>query len=76
MGSRGKEITGDKESGANSETEGAMTFATKTGFGTVSSSMLALPDPARPNTGPKGAKPQWLFAPGPPDKTPYEAVEL
>ena len=71
MGSRGKE----------GESEEAMTFATETGFGTVSSSLLALPDPARPNTGPKGAqprgiKPQWLFAPGPPDKTPYEAVEV
>lgn len=67
MGSRGEERTGEKES----EPEGAMTFATKTGFGTVSSSLLALPDPARPD-----AKPQWLFAPGPPDETPYGAVEL
>ena len=71
MGSRGKEMTGEKESGANSETGAAMTLATKTGFGTVSSSLLALPDPARPD-----AQPQWLFAPGPPDETPYEAVDL
>ncbi len=72
MGSHGKEMTGEKESGP----EDAMTFATETGFATVSSSLLALPGPARPNTGPKGAQPQWLFAPGPPDKTPYEAVEM
>jgi len=51
--------------------EEAMTFATDSGFGTVSSSLLALPDPLR-----EGVKPRWLFAPGPPDKTPYEAVEL
>ena len=66
MGSRGKE----------SESEEAMTFATdvigqRGVFGTVSSSLLALPGPARP-----GIKPQWLFAPGPPDKTPYGAVDL
>ena len=72
MGSHGKEMTGEKESGP----EDAMTVATETGFATVSSSLLALPGPARPNTGPKGAQPQWLFAPGPPDKTPYEAVEM
>ena len=53
-----------------------MTFATKTGFGTVSSSLLALPDPARPDAQPKRIKPQWLFAPGPPDETPYGAVEM
>ncbi len=66
MGNRGKE----------SESEEAMTFATdaigqRGVFGTVSSSLLALPGPARP-----GIKPQWLFAPGPPDKTPYGAVDL
>ena len=72
MGSHGKEMTEEKERGP----EDAMTFATATGFATVSSSLLALPDPARSNTGPKGAQPQWLFAPGPPDKTPYEAVEM
>ena len=48
---------------------GAMTFATGTGFGTLSSSLLALPRPGR-----EDAKPVWLFAPGPPDETPYGAV--
>ena len=72
MGSRVKEMTREKET----RPEDAMTFATKTGFGTVSSSLLALPDPARPDARPKGIKPKWLFAPGPPDETPYGAVEM
>jgi len=33
--------------------------------------LLALPDPLKP-----GVKPVWLFAPGAPDKTPYEAVDF
>lgn len=49
----------------------AMTIATDTGFGTVSSSLLALPDPLL-----AGVKPRWLFAPGPPDKTAYEPIDL
>ncbi|MAF95120.1 MAG: hypothetical protein CMM60_05130 [Rhodospirillaceae bacterium] len=75
MGSRGKERTGEKETGPESGPEGAMTLAAKTGFGTVSSSLLALPGPARTN-GPGAIKPVWLFAPGPPDETPYGAVDL
>ena len=50
---------------------GSMTFATEDGFGTQSSSLMALPAPGRPEV-----KPAWLFAPGSPDKTPYGAVEL
>ncbi|MDA1090338.1 MAG: NRDE family protein [Proteobacteria bacterium] len=57
-----------------------MTFTTeetgaKGGFATVSSSLLALPDPVRAME--RGnLRPQWLFAPGRPDKTPYAAVEI
>ena len=39
------------------------------GLDTVSSSLIALPAQGRVNT-----KPQWLFAPGRPDKTNYESV--
>lgn len=51
--------------------EDAMSFKTDSGFATVSSSLLALPDPLKP-----GAKPVWLFAPGAPDKTAYSTVEI
>jgi hypothetical protein len=52
-----------------------MTIATDMGFGTVSSSLIALPAlPER--AGPAVPRPVWLFAPGPPDETPYEPVGL
>jgi uncharacterized protein with NRDE domain len=51
--------------------EGAMTIVTASGFGTVSSSLLALPRPGRP-----GVKPRFLFAAGRPDRTPFAAVPL
>lgn len=53
------------------EGESAMTIHKDNGFGTVSSSLLALPDPLRHDV-----KPRWLFAPGPPDRAPYGAVAL
>ncbi len=59
------------EGGPEDEAEGAMAFAAESGFGTISSSLLALPDPAR-----HGVKPKWLFAPGPPDPSAYGAVDL
>lgn len=50
---------------------GAMTIVTGTGFGTVSSSLIALPGPSdRPR------KPVWRFAPGRPGEAPYEEVAL
>ena len=65
-------LMGNRDGGGPDDApEGAMTFATDDGFGTLSSSLLALPDPAR-----KGVKPVWLFAPGPPDENAYAAVEL
>jgi transport and Golgi organization protein 2 len=48
----------------------AMTIDTDDGFGTVSSSLLALP--ARPTQ----AKPVWRFAAGRPDRVPFKRVAL
>jgi hypothetical protein len=53
----------------------AMTIATECGFGTVSSSLIALPGPPktlreRPN------RPVWNFAPGRPDQARYKKVEI
>ena len=47
----------------------------QSGFGTVSSSLIALP---RDHLAMDGGtvKPQWLFAAGRPDQFPYQAVEL
>jgi len=50
---------------------GAMNVSESGDFATVSSSLLALPAPAR-----FGVKPVWLFASGAPDTANYEAVEL
>lgn len=44
------------------------------GFGTVSSSLIALPRPTGPGEVP--LKPVWLFAPGAPDEMAYEPVTL
>lgn len=59
-----------RDADADDGPEGAMTIVTDEGFGTVSSSLIALPAPGRP-----GARPVWLFAPGRPDETPYSAIE-
>jgi hypothetical protein len=48
----------------------AMNIVGTGGFGTVSSSLIALPAPGA------GTKPVWLFAAGRPDEAPYEAVPL
>lgn len=50
---------------------GAMSVNTGREFGTVCSSLLALP--ACPET---GTSPRWRFAAGPPDQTPFEDVDL
>ena len=53
---------------------GAMTIRSENGggFGTVSSSLIALPRPTGPGETP--LKPVWLFAPGAPDVTEYQPV--
>lgn len=48
---------------------GAMTVVTENGFGTVCSSLIALPNGAN-----KTDKPIWLFADGRPDSVEFEAV--
>ncbi len=49
----------------------AMTIVTGRGFGTLSSSLIALAAPAAENP-----RISWLFAPGRPDRTEYEKVEF
>lgn len=51
--------------------QGAMTVVTEGGFGTVSSSLIALPHRRR-----NPQKPVWLFAPGRPDEAPFTPVSL
>lgn len=50
---------------------GAMNFRLPTGFGTVSSSLVALPAVDRPDL-----RPVWRFAAGRPHETPWQAVDL
>lgn len=50
---------------------GAMTVVTETGFGTISSSMIALPAPDRAESAAI-----WQFAAGSPDETPFESLDL
>ncbi|MDA0702555.1 MAG: NRDE family protein [Proteobacteria bacterium] len=51
--------------------EDAVLIDTETGFGTVSSSLLALPAAGR-----EGAAPIWLYAEGRPDRIAYAPVDL
>jgi uncharacterized protein with NRDE domain len=51
--------------------EGAMTVALPNGFGTRSSSLIALPSHQRSRV-----RPVWWFSDGPPDEAPYEPVAL
>ncbi|MFQ5955772.1 MAG: NRDE family protein [Kiloniellales bacterium] len=51
---------------------GAMNISTRTGFATLSSSLIAVPAADQP----AGLKPRWRFAPGHPDEVAYAAVEL
>jgi hypothetical protein len=57
-----------------------MSFRLPNGFGTSSSSLLALPSPAAAFGADKKAadkkSPRWLFAAGAPDHTPYKPVDL
>ncbi|MDX1709697.1 MAG: NRDE family protein [Rhodovibrionaceae bacterium] len=57
--------------------EAGMTVVSGSGFETVSSSLLALPDRSAP-AGATGEppKPVWLFAPGRPDRHDYRRVDL
>lgn len=55
--------------------ESAMTIKTDFGFGTMSSSLIGLPGIPQ-SLRSKSPKPVWLFAPGRPDQTAYEPVEI
>lgn len=54
---------------SDSDAFGAMCIVSDTGFGTLSSSLMALPAPGAED--PRG---QWLFADGRPGEAPYEPV--
>jgi hypothetical protein len=53
----------------------AMSLATDMGFGTVSSSLIALPAPAA-SFARDSARALWLFAPGRPDIAEYQRINL
>jgi hypothetical protein len=56
-----------------------MTVVTEEGFGTTSSSLIALPAPAQITAQGLRAPPRrpvWLFAPGRPDLEDYQPVAL
>jgi len=55
--------------------EGAMFVVTESGFGTVSSSLIALPAPERTLIN-EAIGPVWLFAAGKPDTAPFEPLSL
>ncbi|OAN53938.1 hypothetical protein A6A04_13695 [Paramagnetospirillum marisnigri] len=59
------------QAGGEAEEPPAMCFLRPNGFGTVSSSLIALPAPAAPPL-----PPVWRFAAGRPDRTAYEPVLL
>jgi uncharacterized protein with NRDE domain len=69
LSDRGKE--GRESDGESAQRESAMCVATDFGFGTSSSSLIALPGPEL-----TGRQPIWLFAPGPPSECAYRPVEL
>ena len=60
---------GTHDSGGDAEA--AMCIEPTAGFGTVNASLIALPRPDRVDV-----RPVWLFAAGPPDRHPFESVEI
>jgi uncharacterized protein with NRDE domain len=66
-------LMADRSKAEKSGWSGAMCIDGETGFGTVSSSLIALP--AVPDTGPRPA-PIWRFAPGIPGETKYFDVMM
>lgn len=69
--SRWAELMGSRIWSGDAGPRGAMCVVTDTGFGTGSSSLIALPSVER-----LGTRPVWLFAPGRPDLTHYAPVEV
>ena len=66
-----KMLLGSRETEPGANSRGAMNVDTDYGFGTVSSSLIALPNADR-----IGVLPQWHYCPGRPDTTPYTTVTL
>ena len=64
-------LMASREHAPDADTREAMRIVTTRGFGTLSSSLLALPSADRPET-----DPVWLFAAGAPGETSYSPVEL
>jgi hypothetical protein len=69
-----RSILSSRHARAEAGPSGAMTIVTNYGYGTVSSSLIALPSPEAALR--DGLKDIWLFAKGRPDTTNYEAVPL
>jgi hypothetical protein len=63
-------LLASRDTGPLGQPEAAMTIADKSGFGTVSSSLIALPG------GAEVAMPVWRFAAGPPGSVSYHALTL
>jgi len=66
-----QELLAAREFENGTDTTGAMTIVRDDGFGTVSSSLIALPAAQFPPL-----KPRWLFASGRPDQATFEPVQL
>jgi hypothetical protein len=64
-------LLASREVEGGSGEDGAMTIVTERGFGTVSSSLIALPA-----AGSERKRPMWLYAAGRPDRMRYEPVTL
>ncbi len=64
-------LMASEERAAGADYGGAMNITTENGFATVSSSLIALPDPAI-----AGMRPVWKFCSGRPGKLPYRPVEF
>ena len=62
-------LLGDTAPALRGDPLAAMTVVTRRGFATLSSSLIALPGPAR-----QGRAWRWIFAPGRPDKFSYAPV--
>jgi len=61
------ELLSSREGEPGTHEEGAMLLAREDGYGTLSSSLVALP---------AWGKPVWMFAEGPPDATPFKPVAI
>jgi len=65
------ELLGNRVAVPETEPTAAICFELEDGFGTRSSSLIAIP--AYPGF---GSKPEWLFASGAPDREPFERIEI